>query len=171
LAQSNRRELKISTYLQLRRAVPVDLLASRLFWLKSTVLLAFCVGLSMSRALWVGPRSYPPAPVSSLFPAIDGGVAVGFYVALFLLAAIALVKRESKWPIAAFLAIVAVFCLADQTRWQPWVFQYSFLLATVALGSGNGIDGEAGAEHGPADRRLYLYFLRAAESQPEFCGE
>jgi hypothetical protein len=142
LAQSNRRELKISTYLQLRRAVPVDLLASRLFWLKSTVLLAFCAGLSMSRALWIGPRSYPPAPVSSLFPAIDGGMAVGSYAALFLLAAIALVKRESKWLIAAFLAIVAVFCLADQTRWQPWVFQYSFLLAAVALGSGNGIDGE-----------------------------
>jgi len=27
-----------------------------------------------------------------------------------------------------------VFCLADQTRWQPWVFQYSFLLALVGLG-------------------------------------
>jgi uncharacterized membrane protein YphA (DoxX/SURF4 family) len=57
-------------------------------------------------------------------------------------AAIALVRRESKWYIAAFLALVAVFCLADQTRWQPWVFQYSFLLATVALGSGNGVDGK-----------------------------
>jgi hypothetical protein len=142
LAQRHRRELKITTYLQLRQATLVDLRASRLFWLKSTVLLAFCVGLSMSRALWIGPRSYPPTPVSSLLPAIDGSVAVGSYVALFLLAAIALVKRESKWLIAAFLAIVAIFCLADQTRWQPWVFQYSFLLAAVALGSGNGTDGE-----------------------------
>jgi hypothetical protein len=142
LAQRYRRELKITTYLQLRQSTLVDLRASRLFWLKSTVLLAFCVGLSMSRALWIGPRSYPSAPVSSLFPAIDGSVAIGFYVALFVLAAIALVKRESKWLIVAFLAIVAVFCLADQTRWQPWVFLYGFLLATVALGSGNGADGE-----------------------------
>jgi hypothetical protein len=134
--------LKITTYLQLRQATLVDLRASRLFWLKSTVLLAFGVGLSMSRALWIGPRSYPRAPVSSLFPAIDGSAAVGSYVALFLLAVIALVSRQSKWFIAGFLAIVAAFCLADQTRWQPWVFQYSFLLAAVALGSGNGADGE-----------------------------
>jgi hypothetical protein len=78
LAQRYRRELKITTYLQLRQSTLVDLRASRLFWLKSTVLLAFCVGLSMSRALWIGPRSYPSAPVSSLFPAIDGSVAIGF---------------------------------------------------------------------------------------------
>jgi hypothetical protein len=142
LAQKHCRELEITTYLRLRQAALVDLRASRLFWLKSTVLLAFGVGLSMSRALWIGPRSYPPVPVSSLVPAIDGSVAVACYVALFLLAAIALVKREPKWLIVGFLTIVAVFCLADQTRWQPWVFQYSFLLAAVALGSGSGADGE-----------------------------
>jgi hypothetical protein len=26
-----------------------------------------------------------------------------------------------------------VFCLEDQTRWQPWVFQYSLLMAVIAL--------------------------------------
>jgi hypothetical protein len=133
--------LKITTDPQ-SQATLVDLPRSRLFWLKSTVLLAFGVGLLMSRALWIGPRSFPPAPVSSLFTAIDGGVAVGLYAALFLLAAIALLSWRSKWFIAAFLAILAVFCLADQMRWQPWVFQYSFLLAAAALGSGSGADGE-----------------------------
>jgi hypothetical protein len=120
-------------YVQPRQAELVDAVAGRVFWLKTTVILAFCIGLSMSPALWIGPRSYPLAPVSSMFPVIDGVVARGLYVALFAFAAMALVAPKPRWLIAVFLAVVAVFCLTDQTRWQPWVFQYSFLLAAIAL--------------------------------------
>ena len=83
-------------------------------------------------------------PVSSMFPVIDGAVALGLYVAFFLLAAIALVVPNPRWFIAALLAVIAAFYLTDQTRWQPWVFQYSFLLAAVALYSWNSadVDGE-----------------------------
>jgi uncharacterized membrane protein YphA (DoxX/SURF4 family) len=136
------REPEIKTHWQSRRAGLADDPASRLFWLKITVILAFCIGLSMSPRLWIGPRSYPPAPVSSLFPLIDGIAALGLYVALFLCAAIALVAPKPRWPIAGFLAVMASFCLVDQTRWQPWVFQYSALLLVIALYSGNGVDGE-----------------------------
>lgn len=105
----------------------------RLFLLKTTIIVAFCLGLLMSPALWIGPRTYPTAPVSSLLPSIEGVVAAGLYGCLFLLAALAVVLPKPGWCVAAFLAIIAVFCLTDQTRWQPWVFQYSFLLAVVAL--------------------------------------
>ncbi len=116
--------------------------ASRLLWLKTTVILVFGVGLWMSRALWIGPRSFPLAPLSSLFPAIGDAAAAGLYVALLVLAAIALVAPKPGWPIAAFLAVIAAFCLMDQTRWQPWVFQYSFLLAAMALYSWDDADAE-----------------------------
>src|SRR5450756_119310 len=89
--------------------------ASRLFWLKTTVVLVFCIGLSMSSALWIGPRSYPLAPVLPMFPVIDDTVAGALYVALFVLAAICLVAPKPRWFIAAFLAVVAAFCLMDQT--------------------------------------------------------
>lgn len=98
----------------------------------------------MSGPLWIGPRSYPLAPVSSVLPVIEGAVARGLYAALFVLAAIALLAPRPRWFIAAFLAVMAVFCLTDQTRWQPWVFQYSFLLAAIALHSWNAGDA-AGA--------------------------
>ena len=42
---------------------------SRLFWLKLTVISVFCLGLVMSWRLWIGPRSFPTAPVSDLLPA------------------------------------------------------------------------------------------------------
>ena len=91
---------------------------------------------------------------------MDRHVALGLYRALFALGALVLVARKSRWFIAAFLAILAVFCLADQTRWQPWVFQYGFLLAA----DGAALDGRApmaksGCSTRPADRRLYLHLF------------
>jgi hypothetical protein len=56
----------------------------------------------MSRALWIGPRSYPLTPLSSLVPAIGDTVALVLYVALFVLAGIALLAPKPGWPIAAF---------------------------------------------------------------------
>jgi hypothetical protein len=137
-----RREAEIVAYLQSGRLGLADAAAGRLFWLKSTVMAAFCAGLSLSPALWTGPRSYPLTPVSSFFPVIDGATAHVLYAGLFLAAAIALIVSRPRWIIAVFLAIVALFCLADQTRWQPWVFQYSLLLTAVALSSwsGGGVD-------------------------------
>jgi hypothetical protein len=128
--------------LQSSQAARVSAVAGRVFWLKTAVILAFCIGLSMSPALWIGPRSYPLAPVSSALPVIDGVVARGLLIALFAFAALALVAPKPRWLIAAFLAVMAVFCLADQTRWQPWVFQYSSLLTVVAIYSGNDADAD-----------------------------
>ncbi|MBC9878591.1 hypothetical protein G8O24_14700 [Bradyrhizobium sp. INPA01-394B] len=108
-------------------------LRRRLFVLRLTILVAFGTGLLMSSALWIGPRSYPQAPVWTLLPPIQGVVATVLYGGLFALAGLAVVFPRARWPIAGFLAILIAFCLADQTRWQPWVFQYSFLLAVVGL--------------------------------------
>jgi hypothetical protein len=118
--------------------------ASRLFWLKTAVILAFCIGLLMSSRLWIGPRSYPPAPVFGALPVIEGVMAYGLFAALFVFAAAALISPKPQRFLAAFLAIITVLCLFDQTRWQPWVFQYSFLLATLALfsWSSGDIDGQ-----------------------------
>ena len=135
-------EIKAYLHLQPGRADLARVSASGVFWLKTSVLLAFCIGLSMSSALWIGPRSYPPTPVSPMLPAVDGVVACGLYVTLFVLAAVAFVAPKPRWFVAAFLAVIAAFCLTDQTRWQPWVFQYSFLLAAAAQYSWNSADVE-----------------------------
>ncbi|WP_128953188.1 hypothetical protein [Bradyrhizobium guangzhouense] len=63
-------------------------------------------------------------------------MALALYGALFALAALAVIIPRARWPIAGFLIIMMAFCLADQTRWQPWVFQYSFLLMVVGLARG-----------------------------------
>jgi len=107
--------------------------AVRVFWLKVTVTSVFCVGLAMSPHLWIGPRTYPAVPISSLLPAPTHALEHLLFLALFALAAAIVVAAKPQKLIAAFLGIIAVFCALDQTRWQPWVFQYSFLLAALAL--------------------------------------
>lgn len=107
--------------------------SSRVFWLKTTVILAFCLGLAMSSHLWIGPRSYPLSPVFDFLPKVPHPVDDVLFAALFALAGAILVAPRPQGFIAAFLAVVVIFCLLDQTRWQPWVFLYGFLLATLAL--------------------------------------
>lgn len=107
--------------------------ASRIFWLKIAIVTAFCTGLILSPHLWMGARSYPTTPISSQLPALDDVVAHGLFAGLFALAAAILVSPKPQKFIMAFLAIIGVFCALDETRWQPWVFQYSFLLAVLAL--------------------------------------
>ena len=126
----------------------------RLRLLRLTVILAFCIGLLMCPVLWIGPRSYPMAPFLLLLPPIEGGLAKCLYAGLFVFAAAACVARDARWPIGGFLAVIAVFCLADQTRWQPWVFQYSVLLAVVALDPGSG--EEAGQARALNTARLII---------------
>jgi hypothetical protein len=114
--------------------------ADRIFCLKIVVVIAFCIGLLMSFRAWIGPRSFPAAPVFGWLPALDDMVAWGLFAALFVLAAAILVASEPRKFIAGFLLIVLVFCALDQTRWQPWVFQYVVLLATLGLFSWSSQD-------------------------------
>ena len=114
--------------------------ASRVFWLKVIVVVVFCVGIAMSPHLWIGPRSYPLVPVFDFLPQIGYLVDQVLFGAPFALAAAILISPKPQKFIVAFLAIVIIFCLLDQTRWQPWVFLYGFLLATLALFSWNSED-------------------------------
>jgi hypothetical protein len=101
--------------------------ASRVWLLKVIVVLVFCLGLVMSLRLWIGPRSYPLAPVFDFLPPAAQAVDDVLFAGLFALAAAMLVSSRPQKFIAGFLAIIAIFCLLDQTRWQPWVFLYGFL--------------------------------------------
>src|SRR5207248_5996740 len=87
---------------------------SRIFWLKTTALIAFCVGFLISSPLWIGPRSYPLVPVWSGLPALGHPFDYALFGGFFALAAAALVSPRPQKFIGGFLAILVVFCLLDQ---------------------------------------------------------
>ena len=112
---------------------------SRLLWLKTTVIFAFAVGLVLSSPLWVGPRSYPRVPVITGLSPPPAAEGILFYILFVLAGAIALSSKPARF-IACFIAIAVLLCVFDITRWQPWVYQYGFILATLALFSWNTED-------------------------------
>jgi hypothetical protein len=88
------------------------------------------------------------SPVSDVLPTIPYPLDYVWFAVLFgLLPAIGVVARPRKL-ILTFLALAVGLSLWDQTRWQPWFYQYLVMLA--ALGSC------AGATRGASNDRAAL---------------
>jgi hypothetical protein len=106
--------------------------SGRLLWLKTILSLGFLSGVLISMRLWTADRFYPTTPVFEGLPSFSGAVDyAGFGALLVLLAAV--LFRRSRWPALALLALVILLAALDQSRLQPWVYQYSFMLAALAL--------------------------------------
>lgn len=111
--------------------------AARVFTVRRVVAAAFISGGALSHNLWFPTsRTFPRAPLvpslpAPLVPALEyllGGLLV------FSLAALALAVSPTKYLYAA-VASLALLVSFDQTRLQPWVYQYLLILFVIALHS------------------------------------
>lgn len=90
-------------------------------------------GLALSTKLWLSDRLYPLAPVARFLRPIPAPFDWMFFAALLaMLAVIAIVARPAK-PIALFAVMAVVLGLFDQSRWQPWFYQYLVMLIAFGL--------------------------------------
>jgi methylamine utilization protein MauE len=107
-------------------------LSGRIDLLRITVILALLAGFALSPKLWLSSRFYPLTPVwSFLKPIPSPADAVVFLTLIALLITVAIVPRRELF-IAAFL-LLAWLALQDQSRWQPWFYQYVLMLLAIAL--------------------------------------
>jgi hypothetical protein len=101
-------------------------------WLRVSVILGLLAGMALSPKLWLSARAYPLTPVWSgigaLGPPADG-IVLGVLIAL-LVAAIFVPRRG---VILGVFALFALLAAQDQSRWQPWAYQYVLMLAAIAL--------------------------------------
>ena len=107
-------------------------------WPGSCKLLRICVimgllaGFALSPKLWLSSRLYPLTPVwpflKPLGPPADRMV---FGALLVLLIALLAVWRRGI--LAAVFALLLLLALQDESRWQPWFYQYAFMLLAIAL--------------------------------------
>jgi hypothetical protein len=98
-----------------------------------TLAVAMLSGMLLSPKLWLSSRSYPHAPVSDLLPTVPPPFdAVWFAAMLLLLGAVVVLPRLRRWLLAALLVLAVASALWDQSRWQPWFYQYLAMLTALA---------------------------------------
>ena len=113
----------------------------RIVLLRVTVIVGLLAGFALSPKLWVSSRLYPLTPVFSfLKPLPFPWDYVLFFGLIALLIAVGIKPR--KEVLIALFVLLALVALQDQSRWQPWFYQYVVMLLAIALA---GSEGQAAA--------------------------
>jgi hypothetical protein len=92
---------------------------------------ALAAGLALSPHLWWSTRLYPLTPVWPGLPSLPFPWDRVLYAAMLAMA-VAAVATPRVIPALAAVAAIEVF--QDQSRCQPWFYQYVFLLIAAGLG-------------------------------------
>ena len=106
--------------------------SSRSLWIIRLIGIGLIGGMLLSWKLWISDRLYPLFPVWDFvipFPAPLDTIILG----VFLILAAWLVVRPNHKAIIAVLVFVVVLALQDQSRWQPWFYQYGLMLLPFAF--------------------------------------
>src|SRR4051812_10854003 len=85
----------------------------------------------ISWKLWLGDRLFPLIPPIKVLSAIPSNVQLCLFV-VSLISLVILFIRPATRPVLILLLLVELLsCLADQNRWQPWEYQYIYLVVLV----------------------------------------
>ena len=109
-----------------------SLRSNRLVALQVALPLALLSAILLSPKLWLSSRDYPLIPVFDFLPPLDApfdALVFAILVAAIVLAALAVDPRRY---IAVLLAALVLLILFDQTRLQPWTYQYLFMFGALA---------------------------------------
>lgn len=102
------------------------------------VAIFFLIGILMSTHLWIKDRSFPTAPVHPIPGQLPDLFTLCLSIALVVGLLITTVTINRKILIAE-IAIIAMLCLLDQNRMQPWVYFYFLFLLVSVFGLTSGI--------------------------------
>ena len=77
--------------------------------------------------LWLAHEGFPSFPVADVFVDWPAWLQAGMFYASLLLMLFTVVK-PLKTVVGLLLFLQLIICLADQNRWQPWQYQFLFML-------------------------------------------
>ncbi len=106
---------------------------TRVDLLQVTVALGMIAGMGVSWPLWLSRRNYPMAPVFEWLPRVARPVDVVIFACTLAMLGLSIVLRPSWTVLAIALALVLALAALDQTRWQPWAYQYTCMLGVLAV--------------------------------------
>ena len=106
---------------------------ARLRWARLVVAAALAAGLLLAPRLFLATRVFPRVPVLDGWPPLPAPLDVVVLGALLAaLGGVALAPR-ARWWAAAATVLALILAADDQSRWQPWFYQYVAMLAALAL--------------------------------------
>ncbi|HLL13999.1 MAG TPA: MauE/DoxX family redox-associated membrane protein [Pyrinomonadaceae bacterium] len=118
--------------------------AQRIKRLSIVLSLALLCGFLLSRRLWLSTRDYPLTPVADFLPALRFPLDHLAFALLLLLPVGIIVSARPRKLLSLFVTLIMLLMLCDQSRWQPWCYQYVFMLLALACYSWRA--GETGRE-------------------------
>ncbi len=98
----------------------------RLKWLRILSIIGLLSGLIISWQLWLPGRAYPRVPILS-FIISDSLQYILLGIAIISLFG-SLHKRASTYFLPIYFITSIIFVMHDQSRLQPWFYQYNFIL-------------------------------------------
>ena len=108
---------------------------NRLAWLRIALAAGLVAGLLLSPNLWISTRSYPLTPLWDAVPPLPYPADHALFgLLLVLVTGVGVARgRAIGWLGISALVIAAFFVVQDESRLQPWFYQYSFMLAAFCL--------------------------------------
>ena len=108
---------------------------NRLAWLRIALAAGLVAGLLLSPNLWISTRSYPLTPLWDAIPPLPYPADHALFgLLLVLVTGVGVARgRAIGWLGISALVIAAFFVVQDESRLQPWFYQYSFMLAAFCL--------------------------------------
>ena len=105
---------------------------TRLLWTVRLTGIGFIGGIVLSWSLWTNRREYPLFPVWDGIPIFSPDVSA--LITLFLLVVLGwIVVKPGRWNVLVFLVLMLFLALQDQSRWQPWAYQYVLMLLPLVF--------------------------------------
>jgi hypothetical protein len=102
---------------------------------KYTLCAAMLCGFMLSPRLWLTERSYPHVPVWDRLPGLPTPWDWLFLGLLLGALGVIVGGKRPRLAILVFVTLAGLWSLWDQTRWQPWFYQYLFMFAALAFGA------------------------------------
>jgi hypothetical protein len=107
---------------------------NRFLYLKITLALGVLGSLILSRRLWISSsRFIPTIPIFDFLPAIPFPLDVVLFGALMLTLAAVIASTRPAIYAAAFVVLGVILVIWDQTRLQPWFYQYLLMFVALAF--------------------------------------
>jgi len=110
-----------------------DGIKNKIGWLKNSVVLAVLVGIALSPRLWISTRSYPLVPIFNGLPSIPFPLDYLVAAALVGLLGIALFSAQPRKYLIGSVGVFGILFCLDQSRGQPWCYQYFLMLGALSF--------------------------------------